>query len=93
MIRPGSHRFPVAPNGLDSEHPLMAPHQGELQVQAPAGSVLLFDVSDDRRQQPSPTPATHPPLTLSVAARQQGRLWHKTSTNRTADRRIFIGVK
>ena len=39
------------------------------------------------------TQATHPPLTLSVAARQQGRLWHKTSTNRTADRRIFIGVK
>ena len=35
----------------------MAPHQGELQVQAPAGSVLLFDVSDDRRsQQPSDPP-------------------------------------
>ena len=65
MVRPGSHRHAVAPNGTPPDHPLMAPHSGELQVVAPAGSVLLFD----------------------------GRLWHKTSTNRTAGPRIFIGVK
>ncbi len=65
MVRPGSHRHAVAPNAAPTDHPLMAPHRGELQVVAAAGSVLLFD----------------------------GRLWHKTSTNRTAGRRIFIGVK
>jgi hypothetical protein len=65
MVRPGSHRHAVAPNAMPHDHPLMAPHRGELQIVAPAGSVLLFD----------------------------GRLWHKTSTNSTAGRRVFIGVK
>jgi hypothetical protein len=65
MLRPGSHRHAVAPNAVPGDHPLAASHRGELQVVAPAGSVLLFD----------------------------GRLWHKTSNNRTAGRRIFIGVK
>lgn len=43
MVRPGSHRHAVAPNATPADHPLMAPHRGELQVVAPAGSVLLFD--------------------------------------------------